>query len=188
MPETDLNNPEVERLVELLKQGDGSAQESFFRSYWDRVYFICVRILHDNANACDVALDVLTDFIYTYVHKITTTAAVGSYIRLMAVRRSLRYKERMYRAGDEAHLERLADVGCSPEERANATVIMPRLDSCLSELTPKAQQVIRLRFGKEMTNETIGSLVGGSKQYIGKLIRKSLETLKRCLQKSRSDV
>jgi RNA polymerase sigma factor (sigma-70 family) len=64
--------------------------------------------------------------------------------------------------------------------------MLPRLEECLEKLTPKARQVLALRYGAEHTNEQIGSLLGGSKQYIGRLIAQCLEKLRRCLEQQTS--
>jgi RNA polymerase sigma factor (sigma-70 family) len=80
----------------------------------------------------------------------------------------------------------LAEACGSVEESAWARALLPRLEDCLGELSPKAQRVLRLRYRKELTNERIGSLVGGSKQYIGRLIRQSLRALRKCLERGRT--
>jgi DNA-directed RNA polymerase specialized sigma24 family protein len=58
------------------------------------------------------------------------------------------------------------------------------LDRCLTHLTDKARQVLRLKYTEQWTNEHIGQIVGGSKQYIGRLIRQSLELLRSCIEKN----
>lgn len=71
------------------------------------------------------------------------------------------------------------------ERSPETSVLLPSLDECLDGLKPKAREVIRLKYGEDFANERIGGLVGGSKQYIGKLLRQSLAKLRECLERKR---
>lgn len=166
-----------------LKAGDTEAQARFWSLHWDRVYATCARVLGYGVDASDVATDVVHDFLFTYVQNIEHERAIVSYLRLMATRRSLR-KRRGADRHKELEPEALPDDGArSAEQLANTQMLLPRLNDCLEELTPKAQQVLKLRFAGDMTNERIGQVVGGSKQYIGKLIRQCTEKLRTCLER-----
>jgi len=165
-----------------LKRGDPAAQERFWKEHWDRVYATCARVLGYGVDASDVATDVVHDFLFNYVQNIEHERAIRSYLRLMATRRSLR-KRRGADRHKELVPETVADEDArSAEQLANTQILLPKLADCLEELTPKAQQVLKLRFAGELTTERIGQLVGGSKQYIGKLIRQSTEKLRVCLE------
>ncbi len=169
-------------LVEGLKSGDTRVQEEFWKRYWSEVYAICAHILGSGPDATDVAVDLLLDFMTDYVQRLSHPRALRSYLRLMSVRRSLRFRG-VRDKNVSTDFENLVDADePSPEDAVGSAMMMPRLNGCLEELTPKAQQVIRLRFGRQMTNEKIGGLVGGSKQYIGRLLRSSLELLRKCLE------
>lgn len=170
--------------IPALKQGSTDAQNAFWRAHHGDVHAICCGVLGRGADAEEVADGVLSDFLFKYVHRLETPAAARSYLRLMAVRRSIRRRERRDRqSGSEPDV--LADQArLTAEERANYALLLPRLGHCMEELTPKAQEVLRLRFRSELTNQKIGGLVGGSKQYIGRLIKRSLEILRGCLESS----
>lgn len=172
--------------LEALKRGDPEAQERLWTLHWDRVYATCARILGYGADASDVATDIVHDFLFTYVQNIEHERAIVSYLRLMATRRSLRR-----RRGADRHRELVPESVVDEDARgadvaAHTQLLLPRLSDCLEELTPKAQQVLKLRFAGELTTERIGQLVGGSKQYIGKLIRQSTEKLRVCLESKAS--
>ncbi|MCP4675518.1 MAG: sigma-70 family RNA polymerase sigma factor [Deltaproteobacteria bacterium] len=170
-------------LVEGLKSGEVRAQEDFWKLYWPETYAICAHILGNGPNATDVAVDLLSDFITKHVHQLSHPKAHRSYLRVMAMRRSLRFRENLGKhvPTDMDSLQLDSDE-LNPEEAAHVAALMPRLDECLGELTTKAQQAIRLRYDRQMTNEKIGGLVGGSKQYVGRLLRRSLELLRKCLE------
>lgn len=124
----------------------------------------------------------MTDFIFKYVHRLSREEAIDSYLRLMAVRRAMRLRDLRARI---APPDLTASIEHAPaDETAGWAQLVPRLPLCLDKLTPKARQAIRLRFQGELTNETIGDLIGGSKQYIGRLLKQSLSTLRDCLERS----
>lgn len=173
-----------------LRARNPVAQARFFRAHRDRVEFICARILGSASDGQELAADVLGDFLFTYVDGVETPRAVSTYLKLMATRRALRWVRSRERAteidediftsspGGEAGTEAGSD------QAIWARQVMPRLDGCMGILTPKAREVLKLRFSTELTNEAIGEIVGGSKQYIGRLIKESTEKLRRCLESS----
>jgi len=173
---------QVEVDLDALKRGDPAAQERFWQLHWDRVHGACARVLGYGADASDLATDIVHDFLFTYVQNVEHARAIPSYLRLMATRRAIRR-----RRGAERHHELDAEILPDDDARsaidsAGTQLLLPRLNDCLETLTPKAQQVLKLRFSGELTTERIGQLVGGSKQYIGKLIRQSTERLRACLE------
>lgn len=169
-------------LIDGLRACEPSAQHTFWASSWAEVYTICVSILGAGPDANDTAVDVLTDFIFKYVQNLSDSRAAHAYIRLMSVRRSLRRRARLKELYEHRYEEIPDTKTVCADEAAEKALLLPRLRECLSQLTPKAQQVLKLRFGEELKNEQIGSLLGGSKQYLGRLIRRSLELLRKCLE------
>jgi RNA polymerase sigma factor (sigma-70 family) len=169
-------------LIARLKSGDPKTLGFFWREFFAKTYPICSRILGKGPDATDTAVDLLTDFLEIRIHDLKDPSAIFAYLRLAAIRRSVEVKKRrdIHASLDfdiEAHADR------TPETEADVTELMPRLDRCLRLLTEKAGQCLRLKYTNEMTNEDIGHLLGGSKQYIGRLIQKSLEALRACIEK-----
>ena len=173
-------SPEI--LLEQLKAGQAEAQEVFWKRSWDDVYAVALSILKSSPDATEVAVDVLSDFMFDYVHKVHRGSAMQSYLRVVTARRALRYLKKK-QASSSKDLEELMDFNSqSPEESAFYSGLLPKLHHCMAQLTPKAQRVLRLRYQREYTNENIGTLVGGSKQYIGRLITHSIDLLRDCLE------
>jgi RNA polymerase sigma factor (sigma-70 family) len=170
-----------QEIVEGLRCRDTAAQKLFWDRYWATVYPICVRIVGKGPDATDLSVDLLTDFMDRRAHDIAKPGAMGAYLKLTAVRRSLDFqKKRRHIKCLDYEIE--DSPSTTPEERAMLTTLRPRLDECLPRLTEKAQQTLRLKYKEEWTNERIGQLVGGSKQYIGRLIQQSLALLKTCIE------
>lgn len=168
-------------LAEGLKAGSTEAQLELWRKYWDAVYPICARILKNPADGTDVAVDLLTDFMNHHVKQLNKPEALSAYLRLMAIRRAMSYRER-YAKMAPLNYDPKDHNGTDPEEIAHWRALAPRLRACLNELTPKARQALRLRYGQQQNNVEIGRRLVGSKQYIGRLIKQSLASLKRCIE------
>jgi RNA polymerase sigma factor (sigma-70 family) len=174
-----------------LKARDARAQARFFRAQRARVEGLCARVLGQGADAQEIATDVLGDFLFRYVDGVESPRAVSTYLKLMATRRSLRWVKNRGR-NDEVQDDGAAGAALDPagaralepavDQAIWARQMMPRLDGCLEQLTPKAREVLKLRFSTELTNEAIGDIVGGSKQYIGRLIKESSDKLRTCLE------
>jgi DNA-directed RNA polymerase specialized sigma subunit len=54
----------------------------------------------------------------------------------------------------------------------------------LKLLSRRARRIVRMRYRNEMTQEAIGKALRVSKQYIGRLIAKSLEALRECMREA----
>ena len=65
---------------------------------------------------------------------------------------------------------------------ATRGTLLQRLGEFLLKCGPKAQSTIRLKYRLGHSNAEIGKIVGGSKQYIGRLLSKSLALLHDCLK------
>ncbi len=169
-------------ILEGLCKRDSNVQKLFWDKYWPRVYAICARILGRGTDATDLAVDLLTEFIDIRVQKVENPAAMCGYIRLMAVRRALDFRKKRnrfssmdYETGDKSSL--------SPEEEAMLNSMMPRLKHCMNKLTEKAQKAVLLKYTEQWSNERIGDILGGSRQYIGRLLKQSEELLRKCVEK-----
>jgi RNA polymerase sigma factor (sigma-70 family) len=167
-------------LFERLQAKDPQAQRAFWKEKRPDLRALCASVLGRGPDADEVADAVLVDFLFDYVHRMQHPEAVATYVRLMAMRRSLRLKAKRDASESDAVLEGEIDPA-KPDEAAHVALLRPRLADCLNRLTPKAQEVIRLRYSGDLTNEEIGRLVGGSKQYIGKLLKQSQALLRTCL-------
>ncbi|MFO0746514.1 MAG: sigma-70 family RNA polymerase sigma factor [Myxococcota bacterium] len=178
-PPPELDDDELAR----LKAREPAAQARFYKLFKDRVQAICGRILGSGADAADVATDVIGDFLFQYVDGVESPRAVTTYLKLMATRRSLRWLRRGDRSEEVNEEAPDVDGDVRPEQSIWVGQMMPRLDGCLEALTPKAREVLKLRYSTDLTNEVIGDMVGGSKQYIGRLIKESTDKLRTCLEK-----
>ena len=167
--------------IAALQAGDRQAQAAFWAEQLPRVRALCARVLGRGPDAEELAQDVLTEFVFERAPRLERPEAAYAYLKLMALRRAQRYRERRRELPEEELPVPVDGDALDAIERRGEAAALGRLGECLGRLTEKARKVLQLRYGSELTNEHIGELVGGSKQYIGKLLRKSLEALRSCL-------
>jgi RNA polymerase sigma factor (sigma-70 family) len=172
----------TEAFIERLRAQDASAQQLFWKVVWEEVYQACVKILGQGLPANEMAVEVLDEFLSKYVHQISNPKALDAYLRMMAIRKCIKERKKL-NSPQYFDMDEFCDDGAmTAEEAANYQILMPKLEECLKQLSPKAQRVLKLRYFSEMTNEKIGQRLGGSKQYIGRLITKCQFTLRKCLE------
>ncbi len=178
---------EADLMVTALRAGDHDAQHRFWERHFAEVDAICGRVLGRGADASDEAVNVMVDFLFKYVHHVVDGRAAPYYLRLMATRRARKLRDKRRRFSPHGADHEIADAAATgADEAALSAALMPKLDACLKRLTTKARRALALRYRADLTSEAIGALLGGSKQYIGRLIAQSLSALRACLGESTS--
>jgi RNA polymerase sigma factor (sigma-70 family) len=172
---------EVEREMKLLIQREPAALRRFWLRERPIVQGICARVLGDGPEASDVTDAVMVDFMFDCVKRLANAATMGAYLRLMAARRAIRRRDQKSKnVASELHAQADESRG-DPAQAVHLAKAASALEECLEKLTPKAREAVRLRYSGELTQSEIGALVGGSKQYIGRLLSQSIEKLRGCL-------
>ena len=165
-----------------LRARDKESIGAFWGTYYDKVFSICAAILGQGPDARDMTVDILVDFVENRVDTLSSSRAVYAFLRQTAVRRSIRCRDRRNRFCEMDLSDGHAAEGATPEERAELNQLMPLLEKCLGRLTSKAQTALRLKYTQKISNEKIGEIVGGSKSYIGRLLKQGRDTLRRCIE------
>jgi RNA polymerase sigma-70 factor (ECF subfamily) len=176
-------NKDMDYLVEELQAGNPIAQQVLWQAYLPKITGICRRIVKDPLIADEIAVEVLGDFVIRYVHTIENPAATVAYLRLTAIRRARKMKEKRDRNVElPDDLGKESQIATQTEDGALHAVVEPRLEKCLEKLKPKARRMVQLSFFKELNHKQIGEILGSSGQYVGRMISKSLTFLKRCIK------
>lgn len=177
-----------EQIVTGLKRRDKGAFELFWNNYYHRVYPICAFILGHGPDAVDMTVDILVDFVEKHADNLSTPRALFSFLRQMAVRRSIRMRDKRDKV---TCLERDSQLGLedetTPEQEAEMNQLMPLLSQCLEHMTPKTQMTLRMKYANKISNEEIGRVLGGSKSYIGRVLNNGRETLRKCIEKKAAE-
>lgn len=149
-----------------------------------RLQAVCAHVLGDRVRAEDLAEDVLMDFAFEHVDRVEHPRAVSSYLRLMAVRRARRIKQKQNRH-ESVSPERSS--GVDVEGAMVAAIDAPGRKACLAECIgaqdSKARTMLRLRFHNERSVTDIGREMGVSKQYVSRIMRRALDALRGCVSR-----
>lgn len=174
-----------DNLLERLKAGDPEAQRACRERYLPWLARTCGRWLGDRHRAWEVAEDVLADVMIDHVAKIRQERSLPAYLHMVATRRC----GRLLRVPATTELP---DDRADPAENAEVLLVTAaeerlrraRIGHCMEQLRPRVQTILRMRFHGDHTQEAIGRVLGVSKQYVGRVLARSLEDLKRCLEAS----
>jgi RNA polymerase sigma factor (sigma-70 family) len=173
-------------VLRRLKERDSRTQVAVWRAEQSRLKAIARSILHSPEEADALVSDLFTDFFYRHVNGVRSSRAIPAYLRIMAVRRARRRMGRMRR---QVPIEPdFPGENPLPEnvDRIDRSIWIRWLAECLYGLGQKARRILRMHYGHEMSYAAIAGELGGSKQAVGKMIKKSQEKLRRCLQKHRA--
>jgi RNA polymerase sigma factor (sigma-70 family) len=173
-------------LLDRLRARDPQAQAALRRELFPRVLAVCRRLLLDATLAAEVAEDIWMDFVFEGAERLRAPEAVGAYLRVMTVRRCVRLREGLARQVEFD--ESCALDACAPEAGLEAGLdqrrLQARLAGCLRRLSDRARQIVRMRFFLDLTQEEIGRAFGVSKQYAGRVLQRSLDALRVCLEEA----
>jgi RNA polymerase sigma factor (sigma-70 family) len=172
-------------MLEKLRARDHRAQQELRRRLSPKILAVCRHMLKDEALAQEAAEDIWMDFLYEHVDQVQKERALGAYLRMMTVRRCVRIRD--WQKRHEQPEDQPPLVGGSETEMVTSLDgrrQTARLEDCLKRLSRRARRIIRMRYRNEMTQEAIGKALRVSKQYIGRLIARSLEALRECMQEA----
>lgn len=174
-------------LLVLLRTHDPSAQKEVRRRVFPLLLGTCSRVLRDKVAAAETAEDVWTDFLVSHVQDLRREESIVGYLRLMAVRRSLRVRKARSRFETLGGVDDADPIDANDAERVLIEGGLERerderLVHCLGKVTPRTRHVLRMRFHHDMTLEAVGEVIGTSKQYVGKVLAKALQALRRCME------
>lgn len=172
------------RLLSLTGAGDSGAFTELYERTSARLFGICLRMLHDRAEAEEVLQEV---FVTVWRRAEDFDPALGApttwLISLARNKAVDRLRQRSVRAPLQTiDLEQLADDGRGPPADAEASQEYRRLQSCLEQLDPKQRRSIREAF---LSGATYKELAERCQVPLGTMkswIRRALTQLRKCLE------
>ncbi|MEZ4433740.1 MAG: sigma-70 family RNA polymerase sigma factor [bacterium] len=168
-----------ESILDALRAGDPAAVRALRARYRGRLVAVVAQICGDLGVAEEMSEDILSDFVVDHAPGLRAAGAMGGYLRLMAVRRAVRHRDRGRRhvaLGDE-----VAGEAPALEAALDAPARHARLADCVAELPVRTQRMLRLRFGGEASLGEVGAALGLSKQFVARVVGDALARLRRCL-------
>lgn len=181
----DAASPDLDRLLTAVAAGDRHAFESLYRVTSARLFGICLRVLHERADAEDVLQEVYTTIWNKAGQYDAARANAMAWLAMIARNRAIDRIRATPARGSQADIEvaeSIADVGPSPLQTTEAADDRARLEHCMGQLEPKRQGLIRAAFFGGATYEELARRSGSPLGSVKSWIRRGLLQLRGCLE------
>lgn len=167
--------------LKRLKARNPRAQERLVRDFYPRMFAVSRRILRDDRRAEDLANDVISDFLFSYVDNLQSAAAIPAYLRMAVVRRAVRTRERLEK---DAPIDTQGHSTPDVDDAIDQDRAKLRLRKCLEALQTRDRTLVRMRFDEGKTQDEIGAAFGFTKQYAGRALKRVLADLRACVERA----
>lgn len=175
--------PDDRRLIELFKQDPDAAFKSIIKEYQDRIFNLCIYMLHSREDAQEAAQDVFTkayrsfkDFIpratlYTWLYRISMNTCIGY----------KRKRQESFVEDDEA-ISAVASPEPSPEKISESREVAAVVHKALESLTPDFRATIVLKEMEGLSYEEIAEVLQISIGTVKSRISRAREELRKILR------
>lgn len=170
-------------VLSALQQRARDDQQQLWQEQQPRLFAIAKKILRSDSEAEILVSDALTDFMFHHVDQLQSGRAIGSYLRIMVVRRADRRRKQAGRHASIDLLSGQSDDGVNPEDKLQHKAYLSWLERCLQQLTQRARHMLKLHFGHDLSYTQIGEQQGVSKQAVGKAVLKAEKVLRDCIER-----
>lgn len=177
-----MREQELDRLLAQVALGDRTAFASLYQRTNAKLYAVCLRILHDKAEAEDVLQDAYVK-IWRYAERYHVAKAKPM-TWMIAISRNLAIDRLRARKSPAAALEaaeQVADSTLRPDERAMANGEARRLLDCVNGLTQEESRLIRIAYFGGATYAAIAERDRVPLGTVKSRMRRALSALRRCL-------
>lgn len=176
---------DLDRLLVGIAAGDRHAFESLYRATSSRLFAICLRVLHERADAEDVLQEVYTTIWNKAGQYDAGRANAMAWLAMIARNRAIDRIRSTPARGSQADIEvaeTIADTGPSPLQETQAADDRARLEHCMRQLEPRRQGLIRAAFFGGATYEELAQRSGSPLGSVKSWIRRGLLQLRGCLE------
>ena len=168
-------------ILERFKQGDSSAFRDIVLAYQDRIYNLCLYMLHDVEDAQEAAQDAFVKA-YRALPDFELRASLYTWLYSIATRTCLDYRRKTIRTlAGEPLPEEMPSTDLSPEKRYETREVSEAVQRALQKLPAKLRAVIVLRELEELTYEEIGEVLDVSTGTVKSRISRAREELRKLL-------
>jgi RNA polymerase sigma-70 factor (ECF subfamily) len=176
---------ELDKLLVDVAGGSRNAFESLYRATSPKLLGVCLRVLSDRGEAEDVLQEVFTT-IWHKAHQFDPARASPiSWLAMIARNKAIDRLRANPTRGTLTAIEfadDIPDAGPSPLQTAVSTNERERLESCMAQLEPKRQALIRAAFFEGSTYEELASRSSSPLGSVKSWIRRGLLQLRGCLE------
>lgn len=171
--------------IEKVARTTAEAFAQFYEQYLPKVFrYINYRIT-DKSTAEDLTSVVFEKALTKFKSYDIEKAALATWVFTIA-RNTITDHFRVRSKTQTVPLEYAANKpshDASPEEKVVQSEEQKLLQSCISKLSPAEQEIISLKFGADMTNRHIASMIGLSESNVGVILYRAVHKLKADFQR-----
>ncbi len=175
----------LDQLLADIAAGNRSAFESLYRATSAKLFGICLRVLPERADAEEVLQDVFTGIWNKAGQFDPQRASAIAWLAMIARNKAIDRLRALPARGMLTTIELaddIADPGASPLRSTEAADDRGRLESCLSQLEPRRQALIRAAFFDGSTYEELANRSASPLGSVKSWIRRGLTQLRGCLE------
>lgn len=171
---------EGEILLKRIRQGDHSAMKELFMSYYDMAFISVRRIINDVGITEDITQEIFID-IWSKRETISISSSLGSYIKKMAVNKSLNHIRKSKKQLFTDNFDEDAASSINVENTMEAASMEEYIHKHIDLLPEQCKLVFVLSRFEEMSNREIAEHLGLSIKTIENQMTKALRTLKQAI-------
>lgn len=171
-------------IVRRAAKGDARAHEIIYRAFASPVYSLCLRFSRAPAHAEDLTQETFIEIMRS-IAKFRGEAALGSWIRRIAVTKSLMFLRSAWTARSQSLAEGFDDMTAG-DARSHGISRHPDdaldLDAALANLPSVARTVVWLHDVEGFTHKEIAALMGKTESFSKSQLSRAYQRLKPMLE------
>lgn len=175
-------------LTELLRAsagGDRAAFEMLYRRTSDKLFGICVHMLHDRGEAEEVLQEVYINVWRRADRFDAVRATAMTWLITLARNHCIDHLRRRREVPlDDSTAGRIVDPGPGPARSSEASEQRQRLEDCLATLAERQRQAVRAAFFSGATYNQLAARLEVPLATMKSWIRRSLIRLRSCLEQT----
>jgi len=177
-------------IVKRAARGDARAHEIIYRAFAAPVYSICLRFTRVPAQAEDLVQETFIEIMRS-IAKFRGEAALGSWIRRIAVSKALMYLRSAWTARGQSLADDWHEV--TPGDVASHGVssrpdVALDLDAALANLPPVSRSIVWLHDVEGFTHKEIAALMGRTESFSKSQLSRAYQRLRPMLAAKIEDV
>jgi RNA polymerase sigma-70 factor (ECF subfamily) len=177
-----MKTPDDRHLIDLFKRDPDTAFKRIVEEYQDRIFNLCVFMLHSREDAQEAAQDTFIKA-YRSLEKFTPQASLYTWLYRISINTCIDYT-RKYRArfiNDEDVIAEIASPEPSPEKVSQSREVTAVIRKALESLAPDFRAIIVLKELEGLSYEEISEVLQISMGTVKSRISRARDALRQLL-------
>lgn len=165
----------------LMKQGNAAAFEFIYRQHVQSLFRYGYSFNENQTIVMDLIHDLFSD-LWQKKARLGDIDSIKFYLLRSLKNRLIRHSKvskRQLVSHSESFLDLISAHAESHDDEAVLISLHQKLDLHLSELSPRQQEIVRLRFYEDLSHQQIAELLGMNPQSAKNLLHRAIEALRK---------